>query len=195
MTSSCLGFSHHAGQECWLEDFIKQWVHSGWNLDLVLPDRLVLCLIKREGWAGFELVFTTQNEIRQSVTNSEFLQFLNASVWSACDSHAKNYFRCINLHSFRYYSIGVRNLRFETFLTLELYPLQLCLFLSLEAWRTSLHYFWSLRAKQQQEAGKAMIHCKLCLTDCPELDTSTLQSCNCVFCVQVRALLNSLYLS
>ncbi|KAI2654963.1 E3 ubiquitin-protein ligase RNF144B [Labeo rohita] len=35
------------------------------------------------------------------------------------------------------------------------------------------------------EAEKAMIHCKLCLTDCPELETSTLQSCNCVFCVQL----------
>uniref|UniRef100_A0A8C2CJP8 RBR-type E3 ubiquitin transferase n=1 Tax=Cyprinus carpio TaxID=7962 RepID=A0A8C2CJP8_CYPCA len=34
------------------------------------------------------------------------------------------------------------------------------------------------------EAEKAMILCKLCLTDCPELETSTLQSCNCVFCVQ-----------
>lgn len=40
------------------------------------------------------------------------------------------------------------------------------------------------------EAEKAMILCKLCLTDCPELETSTLQSCNCVFCVQVRAMLN-----
>jgi len=40
------------------------------------------------------------------------------------------------------------------------------------------------------EAKSTMIHCKLCLTDCPELETSTLQSCNCVFCVQVRALLN-----
>ncbi|XP_074416058.1 LOW QUALITY PROTEIN: E3 ubiquitin-protein ligase RNF144B [Carassius auratus] len=48
--------------------------------------------------------------------------------------------------------------------------------------------FLKLRAKQQEEAGmeteKAMIHCKLCLTDRPELETSTLQSCNCVFCVQ-----------
>jgi len=40
------------------------------------------------------------------------------------------------------------------------------------------------------EAKSTMIHCKLCLTDCPELETSTLQSCSCVFCVQVRALLN-----
>ncbi|XP_042597524.1 E3 ubiquitin-protein ligase RNF144B isoform X2 [Cyprinus carpio] len=35
------------------------------------------------------------------------------------------------------------------------------------------------------EEEKAMILCKLCLTDCPELETSTLQSCNCVFCVQL----------
>lgn len=34
------------------------------------------------------------------------------------------------------------------------------------------------------EVNTAKIHCKLCLTDCPESETSTLRSCNCVFCVQ-----------
>lgn len=48
--------------------------------------------------------------------------------------------------------------------------------------------FLRYRNKPQQKAsmdGKSTtIHCKLCLSDWPEAETCTLQSCSCVFCAQ-----------
>lgn len=182
------------------------WVES--RSFLVLPGHLVRRHINRAGRAGFESVYTTQMRlgsrlITEPLTNSEFLLSLNASVMFVRNSTA-NWDQNDNFTiSFHCCSIAVRILpAAETVLTLELRKrcnisasaVFVPLLYSSEAWRTSLHRFWSLRAKQQQEAGmeaeRATIHCKLCLTDCPKLETSTLQSCNCVFCVQVRIYLS-----
>lgn len=64
----------HAGREYWLEESIKQWDHTGWNLDLscFLRTNLFLRHTYRAGWAGFELVYTTQMRL-DSRLNSPWL--------------------------------------------------------------------------------------------------------------------------